>query len=128
MKMLKPISNRYKNLEAESCKPEHLCRFTVFCCFWKRIFLAVTDGAVTMAVKSSLRNGIPILLAIATNDALSGSAQNIGKLLNTKNIYFVPAGQDDPMKKPNSVIADFEQLMPAMAAALKKEQIQPILR
>ena len=80
-----------------------------------------------MAVKSSLRNGIPVLLAIATNDALSGSAQNIGKLLNTKNIYFVPAAQDDPMRKPNSVIADFQQVIPAMKAALKKEQIQPIL-
>lgn len=81
-----------------------------------------------MAVKSSLRNGIPVLLAIATNDALSGSAQNIGKLLNTKNIYFVPAAQDDPLKKPNSVIADFTQVIPAMQSALKKEQIQPILR
>ena len=80
-----------------------------------------------MAVKSSLRNGIPVLLAIATNDALSGSAQNIGKLLNTKNIYFVPSAQDDPMKKPNTNIADFQQDIPAMKAALKKEQIQPIL-
>ena len=59
------------------------------------IILVVTDGAVTMAVKSSLRNGIPVLLAIATNDALAGSAQNIGKLMNTKNIYFVPMSQDD---------------------------------
>ena len=80
-----------------------------------------------MAVKSSLRNGIPVLLAIATNDALAGSAQNIGKLMNTKNIYFVPMSQDDVWKKPTSVIADFDQLIPAAMSSLKKEQLQPFL-
>ena len=87
----------------------------------------ITDTPVTMAVKSSLRNGIPIVLAIATNDALSGSAQNIGKLLNTKNIFFVPMAQDDPEKKPTSVIAKFDRLLPTVEAALQKKQIQPLL-
>lgn len=86
----------------------------------------ITDTPVTMAVKSSLRNKIPVLLTMATNDALSGSAQNIGKLMNTKHVYFTPMGQDDCVKKPTSVVADFSQLLPAVEAALRGEQMQPL--
>lgn len=88
----------------------------------------LTDTAVTMAAKAHLRNGAPLLLAIATNDALSGSAQNIGRLLNTKNVFFVPFGQDDPFKKPTSLICKFESLIPAAKAALNGKQLQPILQ
>lgn len=88
----------------------------------------ITDTAVTMAAKAHLRNGRPVLLAIATNDALSNSAQNIGKLLNTKNVFFVPFGQDDPQKKPTSLICKFESLPQAAAAALKGQQLQPLLQ
>ena len=87
----------------------------------------ITDTPVTMAVKSSLRNRIPVLLTMATNDALSASAQNIGRLMNVKHLYFTPMGQDDPLKKPNSVVADFTRLPAAMEAALSGEQLQPVL-
>lgn len=87
----------------------------------------ITDTPVTMAVKSSLRNQIPVLLAMATNDALSGSAMNIGRLMNVKHLYFTPMGQDDCTKKPTSVVADFTKLLPAMEAALRKIQLQPLI-
>jgi dipicolinate synthase subunit B len=63
---------------------------------------------------------------VATNDALGASAQNIGRLLNTKNIYFVPLKQDDPVKKPNSLVADFNKIEKAVEYALEKTQIQPV--
>ncbi len=88
----------------------------------------VTDTSVTMAAKAHLRNGRPLILAISTNDGLSGSAENIGKLLNRKQVYFVPFGQDDPEKKPRSLQADFSLLEEAVEAALRGEQLQPILR
>ncbi len=88
---------------------------------------AVTDTSVTMAAKAHLRNNRPLILSIATNDALGGSAINIGRLLNTKNIYFVPFGQDDPYKKNNSLISDFTKIPATVEKALNGEQIQPIL-
>ena len=88
----------------------------------------ITDTSVTMAAKAHLRNNRPVVLAIATNDALSASATNIGKLLNTKNIYFVPFSQDDPHKKTTSIIADFDQLYDTVKKAIKGEQIQPIIK
>ena len=93
-----------------------------------KLAYCITDTAVTMAAKAHLRIGRPVLLAIATNDALSNSAQNIGKLLNTKNVFFVPFGQDDPQKKPTSLICKFESLPQAAAAALKGQQLQPLLQ
>ena len=87
----------------------------------------ITDSAVTMAAKAHLRNGRPVILALSTNDGLSGSAENIARLLNRKNIYFVPFGQDDPEKKPNSLQADFSRLMDAVEAAIQGKQLQPIL-
>lgn len=87
----------------------------------------ITDSAVAMAVKASLRNGNPLLLAISTNDGLAGSARNIGQLLNTKNVFFVPFGQDAPIGKPTSLVADMNYLPKAAEAALSGEQIQPIL-
>ena len=92
-----------------------------------KIAAGITDTPVALAVKSHLRNNRPVLLAISTNDALSGSAQNIGKLMNTKNIYFVPFRQDDPEKKPASAVARFELLPESANLALRGRQIQPIL-
>lgn len=86
----------------------------------------ITDTAVTMAAKSHLRAGGPVLLAISTNDALSTAAQNLGRLLNTKNIYFVPIAQDDPENKPNSAVADFDLLLPAALSAVQGKQLQPV--
>ena len=88
----------------------------------------ITDSAVTMAAKAHLRNGRPVVLALSTNDGLSGSAENIARLLNRKHIFFVPFGQDAPESKPYSLQADFSQLDAAVAAALRGEQLQPILR
>ena len=87
----------------------------------------ITDTPVTLAVKSTLRNERPILIAVSTNDALSGSAANIGALLNRKHFYFVPMRQDDCVKKPTSIVADFTQILPAFEQALLGKQIQPIL-
>ena len=89
---------------------------------------SIADGPVTMAAKSHLRNGRPILVAISTNDGLAGAAENIGKLLGRKNYYFVPFGQDDPFKKPTSIVADFSKVLPALTFMLKGEQIQPMLQ
>ncbi len=89
---------------------------------------AITDTPVTMAVKSQLRVHKPVLLALATNDALGASALNIGKAINMKNIFFVPMSQDDPDKKPNSLVADFNLLIPSLENALKNNQIQPVYK
>ncbi len=88
---------------------------------------SIADGPVTMAAKSHLRNGRPVLLAVSTNDALAGAAENIGKLLGRKHYFFVPFGQDDPQKKPTSMVADFSLLPQALALALEHKQLQPIL-
>lgn len=91
-----------------------------------KIANGITDSSVTMAAKAHLRNSRPLLLAVATNDALSGSAKNIGALFNTKNVYFVPLGQDDPLGKPTSLVCDFTKLPQALESALSGEQIQPL--
>jgi len=88
---------------------------------------SIADTPVTMAAKSHLRNGRPVVIAVSTNDALSGAAENIGKLLGRKHYYFVPFGQDDPKGKPTSMVADFNQLLPALEAALEGRQLQPML-
>ena len=87
----------------------------------------ITDSTVTMAAKAHLRNGRPVVLAIASNDALAANAENIGRLLNRRGYYFVPFGQDDPHKKPCSLIADFDKIPQTVEAALLGEQIQPVL-
>ena len=92
-----------------------------------KLAAGITDTAVTMAAKAHLRNGGPVVIAIASNDGLSAGAKNIGALLVRKNYYFVPFGQDDPVKKPCSLVADFTKLPETVDAALRGEQIQPIL-
>ena len=92
-----------------------------------RLAGGVTDTAVTMAAKAHLRNSRPVVIAMATNDGLSAAARNIGELLARKNYYFVPFGQDDPEKKPASLVADFAQVADAAQAALEGRQLQPLL-
>ena len=87
----------------------------------------IADTAVTMAAKSHLRNGRPVLVAVSTNDGLAGAAENIGRLLSRRNYYFVPFRQDDPKTKPASLVADFSKLPEALALALEGKQIQPVL-
>lgn len=93
-----------------------------------KLACGITDSAVTMAAKAHLRNGRPLVIAFSTNDGLSGSAENIGRLLNRKNVYFVPFGQDDPVKKPRSLQADFSRLGDTVEAAVRGVQLQPILK
>ena len=88
---------------------------------------SIADTSVTMAVKSHLRNGRPVLVAVSTNDALAGAAENIGKLLSRKNYYFVPFGQDDSLGKPTSMVADFSKIPETLNHAMEGRQIQPIL-
>lgn len=87
----------------------------------------ITDTPVTMSAKSVLRIGTPVVLGIATNDALSASAQNIGRLINVKNIYFVPVAQDSPEKKPNSAVCNFSLTNKTVEKALLGKQIEPVL-
>lgn len=87
----------------------------------------ITDNTATMAVKSHLRTGKPVLLAIASNDSLLGSAKNLGELFNRKNYYFVPMVQDDWVKKPASLVAEFSMIPQAAEAAMKGIQLRPII-
>lgn len=87
----------------------------------------IADTAVTMAAKSHLRNGRPVLIAVSTNDALSVAAENIGRLMARKHCYFVPMAQDDPQGKPTSIVADFSAIPAALEAALAGVQLQPLL-
>ena len=87
----------------------------------------IADTPVTMAAKSHLRNGRPVIIAVSTNDALGAAAENIGKLLARKHYYFVPFRQDDAEGKPTSMVADFTKIPPTLAQALEGRQIQPII-
>ena len=88
----------------------------------------IADTPVTLSAKSNLRNSNPVILAVSTNDALGNAAKNIGALQNAKNIYFVPYRQDDPVKKPNSLVADFSMTYDTLIDALDGKQIQPIIK
>lgn len=87
----------------------------------------ITDTPVLMAAKAHLRNEKPLVISISTNDALGMNMKNIGELMNIKNIFFVPFGQDNHVKKPNSMIARTELLVPVIEAALEKKQYQPVI-
>lgn len=92
-----------------------------------KLATGVTDTAVTLAAKAHLRNGRPLIIAPSTNDALSNAAKNIGALLNYKNLYFVPFGEDNYAGKPTSMVADFSLIESALEMALNGKQIQPII-
>ena len=92
-----------------------------------KLAAGVTDTSVTMAAKAHLRNGRPLVLAASTNDGLGASAPNLGLLLNRRNVFFVPFGQDDYEGKPASLVADFTLVPDTVAAALEGRQLQPVL-
>lgn len=96
--------------------------------FMAKMANSITDNAANLAVKATLRNQSPIIIAVSTNDGLSLSGQNIVKLMNLKNVYFVPFGQDDYQKKPNSLVAHFDMVIPTIESALNGKQIQPVLK
>jgi dipicolinate synthase subunit B len=88
---------------------------------------AITDGPVLMAIKAQLRNQRPVVLAISTNDGLGLNARNLGVLLNSKNVYMVPFGQDSPANKPSSLVAKMDLLVDTILHAVAGKQIQPVL-
>lgn len=92
-----------------------------------KLAAGITDTTVTMAAKAHLRNGGPVVIAMASNDGLAAGARNIGELLVRKNYYFVPFGQDNAQMKPGSLVADFNQISATVDAALRGEQLQPVL-
>ena len=116
---------------AEPIGPKKLLDVLVICpCTGNtlgKLAAGVTDTCVTMAAKAHLRNGRPLLIAPSTNDGLSASAASIGALLPRRYIYFVPFGQDDPERKPTSLVADFSLVADAAQAALEGRQLQPLL-
>ena len=91
-----------------------------------KLACGITDTPVTMAAKAHLRNRRPLVIALATNDALSANLKNVGLLLERKNIFFVPMSQDDPINKPSSLVCDFEKLPETLALALDGRQIEPV--
>ena len=117
--------------DAEPIGPKKLLDVLVICpCTGNtlaKLAHGITDSAVTMAAKAHLRNGRPLVLALATNDGLAGAAPNLGVLLGRKNVWFVPFGQDDPEGKPTSLVADFTRVGETVEAALRGEQLQPVL-
>ena len=117
--------------KAEPIGPKHLLDVLVICpCTGNtlaKLANGITDTTVTMAAKAHLRNGAPVVICMATNDGLAASAKNIGTLLDKKHVYFVPFGQDDPAEKPTSLVADFSLVNDTVEAALRGEQLQPLL-
>ena len=92
-----------------------------------KLACGIVDTAVTMAVKSHLRRMKPVLIAVSTNDALGAAARNIGALMNYKHMYFLPMAQDDPVKKPNSLVARFELMRAGAREALNGRNLQPVM-
>ncbi len=92
-----------------------------------KIANGITDSCVAMAAKANLRNKNPLIIAVSTNDGLGASGKNIGLLSNANGVYLVPFGQDDPIKKPDSLVAHMELILPTLEEALQGKQIQPLL-
>ena len=92
-----------------------------------KLAAGITDTTVTMAAKAHLRNGRPVVVAMSTNDGLSASLRNVGELMVRKGYYFVPFGQDDPVKKETSLVADLTKVEQTVIKALEGKQLQPVL-
>ena len=117
--------------DAEPIGPKHMTDIMVIAPASGNTMAKLANGIIdtpaTMAAKSHLRNNLPIVLAISTNDGLSGSAENIGKLLNRNNYFFVPFRQDNPITKPRSLVFDPNYIVKTVEHALDNKQIQPML-
>ena len=118
-------------VDAEPIGPKKLCDVFVIAPATGNSLSKLVNGQfdtpALLGAKSHLRKENPLVLAVSTNDGLGAAAQNIGKLLTWRNVYFVPFGQDDPLKKPRSLVADFDQIPRTVAAALAGAQVQPML-
>ena len=117
--------------DAEPIGPKKLCDVLLIApCTGNtlaKMTAGITDTCVTMAAKSHLRVLRPVVIALSSNDALGANAKNVGVMLNRKNVYFVPFLQDDALKKPNSLAADFSKTEETIKASLKGQQIQPVI-
>ena len=118
--------------DAEPIGPKEMCDIILIApCTGNtlaKLTAGITDTSVTMAAKSHLRILRPVLIALASNDALGANAKNIGQMMNSKHIYFVPFSQDDHKKKPNSLVADFSLIPEALEAALGSKQLEPVIK
>jgi len=125
----KPLTQMVE-VEPAGQKKEYDCFLVAPCTgnTMAKLAIGITDTAVLMAAKGTLRNIQPVVLAIATNDALGNNARNLGIVLGSGNIYLVPFGQDNPKAKPNSCVADFTMIQESIVAALEGRQLQPVLK
>lgn len=135
MKKAEKITGRKPICTIEGAEPigpqAYLDVYVIFPCTGNtvaKLANGITDTPVLMGAKAHLRNNKPLVISISTNDALGMNMKNIGQLLNAKNIYFVPFGQDSPVKKANSLIAHTDKLIPTLEAALEGKQYQPVLQ
>lgn len=135
MKKAEEITGRKPICTIEGAEPigpkSYLDAYVIFPCTGNTIAKlanGITDTPVLMGAKAHLRNNKPLVISVSTNDALGLNMKNIGLLLNAKNIYFVPFGQDSPVKKANSLIAHTDKLIPTLEAALEGKQYQPVLQ
>lgn len=117
--------------KAEPVGPKNLVDIIVICpCTGNtlaKLAHSITDTPVLMAVKGHIRNDKPVVIGISTNDGLGGNLENIGRLLNTKNMYFIPFAQDDYAKKPKSLVMNYDSVVSTLENALEGKQIQPVL-
>lgn len=134
IKMLEEVTNNKvidSIVKAEPIGPKNLVDIIVVCpCTGNtlaKLANGITDSAVLMAIKSHIRNNKPVVIGISTNDGLGISLENIGKVLNTKNMYFIPFRQDDSFSKPKSLVLDYRYVVDTIKYALEGKQIQPIL-
>ncbi len=130
---IEAITNKtiiHTNVDAEPLGPKSLIDALIIApCTGNtlaKLAYSITDTPVLLAAKSLLRNGRPIIIALSSNDGISGNLKNIGYLLDKKNIFFVPMGQDDVVKKPSSLVADLKQAPETIALALEEKQKQPV--
>lgn len=118
-------------VEAEPIGPKNMLDILVICpCTGNtlaKIANGITDSTILMAIKSHIRKNKPVVIGISTNDGLGAAFENIGKVINTKNFYFVPFSQDDPVNKPKSLVLDYSYILDTIKEALENRQIQPIL-
>lgn len=135
LKKAEQITGRKPICNIEGAEPigpqSYLDAYVIFPCTGNtvaKLANGITDTPVLMGAKAHLRNNKPLIISISTNDALGMNMKNIGLLLNAKNVYFVPFGQDDPIKKTNSLIAHTDRLISTLEYALEGEQIQPVLQ
>lgn len=118
-------------VEAEPIGPKDMFDILLICpCTGNtlaKLANGITDGTVLMAIKSHIRNNKPVVIGISTNDGLGSTLENIGKVINTKNFYFVPFRQDDCEKKPKSLVLDYNYIIDTVNQAINGKQIQPII-